>query len=126
MTVGLLDLGSGADPWFFLEFTEAGGVSRRESLASCVTARLGDALPAQSFQWTKGASHLPGSWRKATAGMASATTTAPTVPIAVSQRAVPAQRRAPAVRGKREARPGERGEGRARVRGRQPSGIIGS
>jgi hypothetical protein len=68
MTVGVLDLGSGADLRFFLEFTEAGGASRRESLASCVTARLENALPVRSFQWTKGASHFPGSWWSSTTG----------------------------------------------------------
>ena len=40
MTVAALDLGSGADLRFFLEFTEAGGTRRRDSLASCVTAAL--------------------------------------------------------------------------------------
>jgi hypothetical protein len=68
MTVAALDLGSGADLRFFLEFTEADGTRRREPLASCVTARLEDALPVRSFQWTKGASHFPGSWWSSTTG----------------------------------------------------------
>ena len=60
MTVAALDLGSGSDLRFFLEFTEADGTRRREPLAYCVTARLENALPVRSFQWTKGASHFPG------------------------------------------------------------------
>ena len=68
MTVAALDLGSGTDLRFFLEFTEADGTRRREPLAACVTARLEDALPVRPFQWTKGASHFPGSWWSSTTG----------------------------------------------------------
>src|ERR1700722_3054233 len=68
MTVGALDLGSGADLRFFLEFTEADGTRRRDPLGSCVTARLEDALPVRSFQWAKGASHFPGLWWSSTTG----------------------------------------------------------
>ncbi|MDX6341966.1 MAG: hypothetical protein QOH87_2104, partial [Trebonia sp.] len=68
MTVAALDLGSGADLRFFLEFTEAGRTRRRDPLASCVTARLEDALPVRSFQWAKGASHFPGLWWSSTTG----------------------------------------------------------
>ena len=68
MTVAALDLGSGADLRFFLEFTEAGGTRRQDPLASCVTARLEDALPVRSFQWAKGASHFPGLWWSSTTG----------------------------------------------------------
>jgi hypothetical protein len=59
MTVAALDLGSGTDLRFFLEFTEADGTARREPLASCVTARFEDALPVRSFRWAKGALHFP-------------------------------------------------------------------
>jgi hypothetical protein len=68
MTVAALDLGSGADLRFFLEFREAGGTRRRDPLASCVTARLEDALPVRSFHWAKGASHFPGLWWSSTTG----------------------------------------------------------
>ena len=56
MTVAALDLGSGADLRFILEFTEADGTRRREPLAACVTARLEDARPVRSFSRAKGAS----------------------------------------------------------------------
>ena len=68
MTVTALDLGSGADLRFFLEFVGADGTVHREPLAACVTARLEDALPVRSFQWAKGASHFPGSWWSSTTG----------------------------------------------------------
>jgi len=68
MAVAALDLGSGADLRFFLEFTEADGTRRRDPLASCVTARFEDALPVRSFQWAKGASHFPGWWWSSTTG----------------------------------------------------------
>ena len=68
MTVAALDLGSGADLRFFLEFVGADGTGHREPLAACVTARLEDALPVRSFQWAKGASHFPGSWWSSTTG----------------------------------------------------------
>jgi len=68
MTVAALDLGSGAGLRFFLEFTEAGGTARQEALASCVTARFEDALPARSFQWARGALHFPGLWWSSTTG----------------------------------------------------------
>lgn len=68
MTVAALDLGSGADLRFFLEFTEADGTRHREPLASCAAARLENALPVRSFQWTKGAAHFPGSWWSSTTG----------------------------------------------------------
>ena len=68
MTVAALDLGSGADLRFFLEFTEADGTRRRDPLASCVTARLENVLPVRSFQWAKGASHFPGLWWSSTTG----------------------------------------------------------
>jgi hypothetical protein len=64
MTVAALDLGSGADLRFFLEFTESDGTRRREPLAACVTARLEDALPVRSFQWTKGAYTIPQPYRR--------------------------------------------------------------
>ncbi len=68
MTVAALDLGSGADLRFFLEFTEAGGTKNRDPLASCVTARLENVLPVRSFRWAKGASHFPGLWWSSTTG----------------------------------------------------------
>jgi hypothetical protein len=68
MSVAALDLCSGADLRFFLEFTEAGGTRRREPLAACVTARLEEARPVRSFSWVKGASHFPGSWWSSTTG----------------------------------------------------------
>ena len=68
MIVAAVDLGSGADLRFFLEFTEADGTRRRDPLASCVTARLENVLPVRSFQWAKGASHFPGLWWSSTTG----------------------------------------------------------
>lgn len=68
MAVAALDLRSGADLRFFLEFTEAGGTRHREPLAACVTARLEDTRPVRSFSWAKGASHFPGSWWSSTTG----------------------------------------------------------
>ena len=68
MTVAAMDLGSGTDLRFFLEFTEADGTRRRDPLASCVTARLENVLPVRSFQWAKGASHFPGLWWSSTTG----------------------------------------------------------
>ena len=68
MAVAALKLVPGAGPRFFLEFTGADGSHRRESLAACVTERFENALPVRSFQWTKGASHFPGSWWSSTTG----------------------------------------------------------
>jgi hypothetical protein len=69
MTVAALDLGSGADLQFFLEFTEADGTRRREPLAVCVAGRFEDVLPVRTFQWAKGASHFPGLWWSSTTGI---------------------------------------------------------
>jgi hypothetical protein len=68
MAVAALKLVPGAGPQFFLEFMGADGRHRRESLTACVTERFANALPVRSFQWTKGASHFPGSWWSSTTG----------------------------------------------------------
>jgi hypothetical protein len=68
MSVAVLDLGSGADLLFFLEFTEADGTRRREPLAACATFRLEDALPVRRFQWAKNSLHFPGWWWSSTTG----------------------------------------------------------
>lgn len=68
MAVAALELYSGADLRFFVEFAEAGGRRRREPLEACVTARFEDALPVRSFHWAKGASHFPGWWWSSTTG----------------------------------------------------------
>jgi hypothetical protein len=68
MTVAALDLGTGADLRFSVEFVGADGTRCREPLAACATARLEDALPVRSFRWAKGASHFPGSWWSSTTG----------------------------------------------------------
>jgi hypothetical protein len=68
MAVAALNREPGAGPRFFLEFTGADGTPHRESLTACVTERFENALPVRSFQWTKGASHFPGSWWSSTTG----------------------------------------------------------
>ena len=68
MTVAALNLGTGADLRFLLEYVRADGTRNREPLAACATERLEDALPVRSFQWAKGASHFPGSWWSSTTG----------------------------------------------------------
>ena len=68
MAVAALNREPGAGPRFFLEFTGADGTRHRESLTACVTGRFENALPVRSFQWTKGASHFPGSWWSSTTG----------------------------------------------------------
>jgi hypothetical protein len=68
MTVAALDLGSGTDLGFSLEFVGADGKLRREPLAACVTARLEEVPPVRSFQWAKGALHFPGLWWSSTTG----------------------------------------------------------
>jgi len=68
MTVAALNLGTGADLRFLLEYVRADGTRNREPLAACATERLEDALPVRSFRWAKGASHFPGSWWSSTTG----------------------------------------------------------
>jgi hypothetical protein len=49
-------------------FTDAGGVRRRERLASCWDVRFEDAAPVRPFRWLTGQRHFPGWWWSATTG----------------------------------------------------------
>src|SRR5271166_111701 len=68
MAVAALNLEPGAGLRFFLEFTGADGMQRRESLAACVTERFESVLPVRAFRWAKGALNFPGSWWSSTTG----------------------------------------------------------
>jgi hypothetical protein len=50
LDVAALDLGSGADLWFSLEYVREGGIRRREPLAACASERFEEAAPVRSFR----------------------------------------------------------------------------
>ena len=53
---------------FNVEFADAGGVRRREELASCWDVRFEDAVPVRPFRWATGQRHFSGWWWSATTG----------------------------------------------------------
>ncbi len=51
-----------------VEFTDAGGMRRRERLGSCWDVRFEEAAPVRPFRWLTGQRHFPGWWWSATTG----------------------------------------------------------
>ncbi|WP_322779346.1 hypothetical protein [Frankia sp. Cas4] len=53
---------------FGLEFVEASGARRRETLPTCWNVPFEDAVSIRPFGWSRGRRHFPGWWWSATTG----------------------------------------------------------